>query len=78
MTDLVSRHFGPRHGGLHGEVLHAGFAQGVQHLLLLVLSFRLPEALLLRCRLPLLRQPETKKNTKKTPPSVTLYFKKLR
>lgn len=56
--DLVSRYFGPRDRSLHGEVVHAGFAQGVQHLLSLVLSCRLLEPLLF-CNLPLLSQSKT-------------------
>lgn len=52
---LVSWYFCPRYRCLHGKVFHAGFAQGVQHLLLLVLCCRRQEALLL-CRLPLLSQ----------------------
>lgn len=59
--DLVFWYFSPWHRSLLGEVFHAGFAQGVQHLLPLVLSCRLLEALL-RCLLPLLSQSDTQQS----------------
>lgn len=58
--DLVSRYFGTRNRSLHGEVVHTGTAQGVQHLLSCVFSCRLLE-MLLSCRLSLLSQSDTQK-----------------
>lgn len=65
--DLVSWYFSPWNRSLHGEVVHAGAAQWVQHLLSLVLSCRLLETLL-SCRLSLLSQSD-KTETTNSPPT---------
>lgn len=57
----MPRDFGSRHCSSHGEVLHASFPQGVQHLLPLVFSRRTFTILFCR-RLPLFSQSDRSKN----------------